>query len=70
MNEKWHDPVRWTHPSLGTYRLTKMADNEGGYHLWRYDLGGWLFVRVEHGTQLDAEHAYLGEDDEYTYWKK
>lgn len=63
---------KWEHPALSTYRLTKLADNEASYHLWRYDLGGWRFVRVEHGPRLDPDHDYLvclGEDDEYTYWK-
>ena len=56
----------------GTYRLTKLADNEGGYHLWRYGQKGWAFAKIEHGPRVSGDHAYLSflsEDDEYTYWK-
>ncbi len=69
MTEKWHDPARWMFPSIGTYSLTKLADNEGGYHLYSYQLGGWQFVRVEYEDEGDDNMTFLGEDDEYTYWR-
>ncbi len=68
----WHDPARWIYPSIGTYRLEKQ-DREGVYSLWRYDFGGWLFVRAEPGPRITGEHlahlAFIGEDDTYTYWR-
>ena len=69
MAKKWLDPARWMFPAIGTYRLTKMKDNEGAYHLYSYQLGGWLFVRVEHEDEGDDNMTFLGEDDEYTYWR-
>jgi hypothetical protein len=65
--QKWLDPAKWTHPSLGTYRLEKQA-REDRYWLWRYDFGGWQYVRTEDEPRL-ATMAYLGEDDTFTYWK-
>jgi len=60
-------------PQVGDYRIAKGATDEGQRLVWQFDDGGeWVLVATVtdmEASELVVEKAFLGDDENYEYWR-